>query len=89
MRLVPTNHNARNALLYTGAREFAAHVGFPLDRLYADPENAAYDALNRFHALPKDEKARKEKKAIQKKADAEKKKIAGGGASWSPLTGLF
>ena len=27
------------------AREFAAHVGFPLDRLYADPENTCYDAL--------------------------------------------
>ena len=34
-----------------------------------------------------DEKLRKEKKAIQEKADKEKKAV--GGASWSPLTGLF
>merc|ERR1711939_277719 len=35
----------------------------------------------------KEEKLRKEKKAIQEKADKEKKAV--GGASWSPLTGLF
>ena len=35
----------------------------------------------------KEEKLRKEKKAIQEKAD--KEKTAVGGASWSPLTGLF
>ena len=34
-----------------------------------------------------EDKARKEKKAIQEKADREKKAV--GGASWSPLTGLF
>lgn len=27
------------------AREFCAHVGFPETSLFADPENAAYDAL--------------------------------------------
>merc|ERR1711924_378074 len=31
----------------------------------------------------------KREEGVQEKADAEKKKIAGGGASWSPLTGLF
>ena len=28
------------------ARAFCDHVGFPRERLYADPENAAYTALN-------------------------------------------
>lgn len=27
------------------AREFCTHVGFPPERLFADPENSAYDAL--------------------------------------------
>ena len=27
------------------ARDFCAHVGFPEEHLFADPENAAYDAL--------------------------------------------
>lgn len=33
------------------AREFCLHVGFPSERLLADPENKAYDALGLFKGV--------------------------------------
>jgi hypothetical protein len=35
------------------AKEFCAHVGFPEECLYADPENVAYDAL-KLNSVPSD-----------------------------------
>mmetsp|Transcript_9926 Transcript_9926/g.31091 ORF Transcript_9926/g.31091 Transcript_9926/m.31091 type:complete len:154 (+) Transcript_9926:93-554(+) len=33
------------------ALEFAAHTGFPAEMLYADPENAAYEALGLYKGV--------------------------------------
>ena len=47
----PSLDDARCTLLAVGigtaerSREFCAHVGFPQESLFADPDNAAYDAL--------------------------------------------
>ena len=49
--VLPALEGSRAKLLTVGigtperAREFCSHVGFPAEALYADPENAAYDAL--------------------------------------------
>ena len=49
--VLPALDGSRAKLLTVGigtperAREFCSHVGFPAEALYADPENAAYDAL--------------------------------------------